>query len=84
MAKSEFRCRAVNEFGAEFSEPAVLEVLGKYFFNVTCTTMFQESIASNLAFRLISFFRVSVVQLEELSTATKLIVHTCTVSRVGK
>ena len=25
----DFRCRAVNEFGAEFSEPATLTVLGK-------------------------------------------------------
>ena len=34
----DFRCRAVNEFGAEFSEPATLIVLGK------CLYTFKETL----------------------------------------
>ena len=34
----DFRCRAVNEFGAEFSEPATLTVLGK------CLYAFKETL----------------------------------------
>lgn len=37
-----YRCRAVNMFGAEFSNPAILEVLGKYFVHsvIQCLSLF--------------------------------------------
>ena len=35
----DFRCRVVNEFGAEFSEPATLIVLGKCLYTFTETLL---------------------------------------------
>ena len=45
----DFRCRAVNEFGAEFSEPAALIVLGKCLYTFLNETLLRISLFTRSA-----------------------------------
>lgn len=56
-----FRCRAVNQFGAEFSESATLTVLGKYALHyitwiIVITNVSFVEFAPGAAFISLSFF----------------------------
>ena len=50
----DFRCRAVNEFGAEFSEPAALTVIGKSVINSYVIVYFNKVILHVYLFNLIT------------------------------